>query len=284
MTVGNNVLFVTQELKTIRRYCFSPNHQLWRRSLCLVLVIWFASAHAMAESVRVAVASNAKSLLSSLAVAFTGESGHEVVISAGSTGKLTAQIMHGAPYDVFFAADAERPQRLEAEGFIVPGTRFSYAIGELVLWDRSGKLLSSSAPMIPPNTEMVSGVLIHPTVQHVAIGNPPLSPYGAAAQEVLSLLGLVSIVGDQLVRGENIGQTYQFIHTGNAEVGFVARAQMVAKPDVPGVWQVIPDDWHAPIDQQAVQLTDAPAASAFMVFVQSDKARAMIANAGYRLP
>lgn len=278
------MLFVTQALNTIMRCCFSPNCLSWRRSLCLALVVWFVSAHAIAESVRVAVASNAKSLLSSLAVAFTAESGHEVVISAGSTGKLTAQIMHGAPYDVFFAADAERPQRLEAEGFIVPGTRFSYAIGELVLWDRSGKLLSSSASITPLRTETISSVLTHPTVQHIAIGNPPLSPYGAAAQEVLSLLGLVSTVGDQLVRGENIGQTYQFIHTGNAEVGFVARAQMVAKPDLPGAWQVIPDDWHAPIDQQAVQLSDAPAASAFMVFVQSDKARAIIADAGYRLP
>jgi len=227
-----------------------------------------------ADEIRVAVASNFRQAMEATAERFEQQSGHEVTLISGSTGKHYAQIVNGAPFDAFFAADAERPRRLEMERRIVPGTRITYAVGQLVLW-------SADEGRIDP----MGDVLRFGAFEHLAIANPELAPYGAAARQVLQRLGLWENLTDRLVRGENIGQAFQFVVTGNAELGFVARAQLVA-PDHAfegSSWQP-PQSLYDPIEQQAVLLQDTAAGRNFMTFMQSEEARALIRSYGYDVP
>lgn len=229
---------------------------------------------ASAERLTVAVASNFSATLSVLAERFERHSGHEVVLAAGATGKHTAQIIHGAPFDLFFAADSERPARLEAEGRTVAGTRITYALGRLALW-------SPDPDLVDPQGEVLAG----DRYRRLAMANPRLAPYGEAARQVLVDRGLYQQVRPKLVRGENIGQTYQFVHSGAAELGFVAYSQL-KRPgvDLEGSHWLVPADAHGPLRQQAVILNDSSAARAFLAFVQTDEARALIAQWGYDLP
>jgi molybdate transport system substrate-binding protein len=195
------------------------------------------------------------------------------VLIPGSTGKHYAQIRNGAPFDAFFAADADRPMRLEQEVRIVPGSRFTYAIGQLVLW-------SPDAGLVDPG----GAVLQSDRFRHLAIANPDLAPYGAAARSVLQALGLWDALAPKLVRGENIGQTFQFVISGNAELGFVARSQLEAPGRAPaGSSWPPPRDLYPPIEQQAVLLRDSPASRAFLAFMRA-RARAIVRAYGYDSP
>lgn len=246
------------------------------RSLATIFGLMLVSATAPAEiPVRVAVASNFAAAANALAEAFEADGGERIVTSAASTGKLFAQISNGAPFDVLLAADVERPERLEATGLAVPGSRFTYAVGQLVVWSRDPGLAAGGC----------RDAVLAATTARIAIANPRTAPYGEAARQSLVALGVWETVRPRLVFGENVAQTLQFVATGNATLGFVAAAQ-VGDADLPAatcVWRV-PADYHAPIEQQAVLLTraaDNNAAIAFLDFLKSEEARAMIRDFGY---
>lgn len=244
---------------------------LYRQALLLALLL---PAGLPADEIRVAVASNFRPALAAAAERFQHASGHVVTLIPGSTGKHYSQIRNGAPFDAFFAADSERPLRLEREQRCVPGSRFTYAVGRLVLW-------SPDAGLVDPDGK----VLASGRFRHLAIANPDLAPYGEAARAVLRSLGLWESLAPRLVRGENIAQAFQFVISGNAELGFVARSQL----EEPGrdfdgsSWQP-PPDLYPPIEQQAVLLRETPAGRAFMIFMQGKEARAIVRAYGYDSP
>jgi molybdate transport system substrate-binding protein len=238
----------------------------------VVLVSALVTSAVSADEVRVAVASNFAPVLEQLEAVFEQQSGHTLSIISGATGNHYAQIVNGAPFDVFLAADAVRPRQLEAEGKAVAGTSFTYALGMLVLW-------SANAAVVDAQGE----VLRSGTFEHLAVANPQLAPYGAAAQEVLIALGLWDKVQGRIVQGDNIAQTLQFVQTGNAELGFIARSQLPDTGKSGSYWEV-PAKLHSPIVQQGVLLKDTPAARAFMLFMRSVETRAVIRAAGYSLP
>jgi molybdate transport system substrate-binding protein len=252
------------------------------RSTRLFTVLVFALGSILARpvaagEVHVAVAANFAPVLERLAAEFERATGHRVLASPGSTGKLFAQIENGAPFEVFLSADAERPQKLEASGAAVAGSRFTYALGRLVLWS--------------PRPGLVDGrgrVLAGGRFQHLAIANPETAPYGAAARQVLARLGLAERLAPRLVQGEDVGQTYQFVATGNAELGFVALSQVLTPGGTPhGSLWVVPGQFYDRLEQQAVLLTrgkDEPAARAFLEFLKGATARRTIKQAGYGLP
>lgn len=237
----------------------------------LVAALVLGAAPARAGEVHVAVAANFVKPLRAIADAFQQETGDTVVVSEGSTGKLYAQIANGAPFEVFLSADAERPRRLLAEGRAVAGTDFAYALGRLALWSRDAARIEGPGAL-------------RGEFRHLAIANPELAPYGLAARETLVKLGLWEALEPRLVRGEDVGQTYQFVATGNAELGFVALSQVL---DAGGSRWDVPADHHAPIEQHAVLLNpgaDDDAARAFLAFLGGPAARARIEAAGYALP
>ena len=236
----------------------------------------------LADTLRLAVASNFASVIDDIAAGFEHDSGHGLSISLGSTGKHFAQILNGAPFDVFLAADAERPERLDNMNRLVPGSRFTYAIGSLVVW------APQRASLALPEDLATAGSGQQGTdedLPRIAIANPRLAPYGRAARETLIALGLWDTYRARLVRGENIGQAFQFVYSGNATIGFVAGSQLIAHQHaIRGARWTVPADLHAPIEQQAGLLRDSPAGRAFMAYLRSPEVRRMIRDAGYRLP
>jgi len=251
----------------------------WRLAVVALALHALASAAmrpARAVEVAVAVAANFTAPLEKLAVAFEKASGHRLAISSGSSGKLYVQIIAGAPFEVLLSADAERPAQLEKEGAAVAGSRFTYAIGKLVLW-------STDPGLVDP----AGAVLAGDRFRHLAIPNPELAPYGAAARQVLQGLGLWQRLAPRLVQGEDIGQTYQFVETGNAELGFVALSQVRAAGKARGSLWIVPAERYRPIEQQAVLLArgkDDAAARAFLDFLRSTPARTLIQQFGYGIP
>ncbi len=249
------------------------------RTFLLALLVFFHNllTTGSAAEVRIAVASNFTSTLNKIAKQFERESRHTTLISSGSSGKFYAQIKHGAPFDVFLSADATRPQLLEDEGLAVPGSRFTYAVGRLTLWSPNPHMLNDDGPM----------VLLNSRFDHLAIANPKTAPYGTAAKHVLEQLGLWNHLKGRMVQGENIGQTFQFVFSHNAQLGFVALAQ-VLDPKINGAgsrWNV-PEHLHEPLAQQAVLLTIGQhnaAAMAFFDFVKDPTAQAIIERFGYGL-
>ena len=234
----------------------------------------FAAGHTVAQEIRVAAASNFSDAITALAERFEVDTGHKVTLIFGSTGKHYAQIKHGAPYDAFFAADKKRPEILEQEGLALPESRFTYAIGKIVLW-------SPGAGVVDTNGK----VLEQGRFRHLAIANPKLAPYGKAAQQVLQARGLWDILKGKTVRGENIGQTFQFVSSGNAEMGFVAYSQVQrpGRTNEGSFWEV-PQSQYAPIEQQAVLLKENDVARAFLLFVKSDQSKEIIHRYGYGTP
>jgi len=251
-------------------------HRAWRALAgCLTaLGMLLAGASAQADEIRVAVASNFHEAAKTLAKRFAASSGHRVVLVPGSTGKHYAQIRHGAPFDAFLAADGARPERLEREGLAHAGERFTYALGQLVLWSPREDYVDAAG-----------AVLANADFRHLAIANPKLAPYGAAARQVLEERGLWQALQVRLVRGENVAQAYQFVASGNAALGFVALSQ-VERPGQParGSWWKVPLSSYTPIEQQAVLLSDSAAARGFLTFLQSNEARTIIRAYGYGLP
>jgi len=246
--------------------------KLW---LAFMLVLAVTPVWA-AQPVQVAVAANFLSTARILAAEFTQRTGTPVKISVGSTGKLYAQIENGAPYDAFLAADARRPNLLEDDGLTSSEGPFTYAIGRLVLWS--------------PNPKWVEGMpraLARPAFRKLAIANPETAPYGAAARATLERLGYWDSLQPALVRGENIGQAFQFVASGNAQLGFVALSQVLALKGTSHKYWAVPGDLYEPIDQQAVALTNGDNAlggKAFLQFLRSPAARKVIRSAGYGLP
>ncbi|MDH3647836.1 MAG: molybdate ABC transporter substrate-binding protein [Gammaproteobacteria bacterium] len=236
----------------------------------------FQIAHA--DTVNVAVASNFRGPAEVLAKHFLNHSGHHVRISAGSSGKLYAQILHGAPFDVFMSADELRPEKLEQNGLGVSGTRFSYALGQLVLWSQRKQFEGADC----------LAVLKLLNFDHLAIAHPITAPYGAAAKDWMQKLGLWENVRSRLVTGENIGQAFHFTASGNAALGLIAASQLINK-DIPhgSCRYVVPVAEHRPIRQQAVLIERARnnnAARAFLVFLRSEQSAEIIQRYGYRLP
>jgi molybdate transport system substrate-binding protein len=230
--------------------------------------------NASAGEVTVAVASNFALPMKVIAGEFERESGHRVRLAFGSSGNFYAQIKHGAPFDLFLSADQAKPAALEAEGMIHPGSRFTYAIGTLVLWSPKPDLVDQQAE-----------VLAQGQFRKLAIANPKLAPYGTAAAQALQSLGIYDRMMPRLVRGENIGQTYQFVSTGNAELGFVALSQVVSDGKLrEGSAWVVPEHLYSPIRQDAVLLLSAgenPAAQSLSEYLRSEKATAVMENYGY---
>jgi len=244
-------------------------------------LLWLAlsviSGHAVAAEAQMAVAANFSTPAKQLAEQFSRSTPHKIAISVGSTGKFYAQISNGAPFDIFLSADDETPNRMEREKLAVAGSRFTYAIGKLALW-------SAAAGLVDGNGE----VLRKGVFKRLAIANPKLAPYGAAAKQAMEKLGLWTTVQGKLVLGENIAQTQQFIASGNVELGFIAYSQIQEDGKAPrGSFWLVPPALYDPIRQDAVLLTrgaDNPAARAFLEYLRSTAARDLIRSAGYALP
>jgi molybdate transport system substrate-binding protein len=244
--------------------------------LFLSLAVLGLSSPLQAAEVQVAVAANFTAPMQAIAADFEKATGHKAQLSFGATGKFYAQIKNGAPFEVLLAADDETPAKLEKEGLAVNGSRFTYAIGQLALWSAK-----------PGYVDAKGAVLKQGAFDHLAIANPKLAPYGAAAVETMTKLGLLGSVETKFVQGENIAQTFQFISTGNAELGFVALSQVYenGKLKSGSAW-IVPSALHTPIRQDAVVLTqgkDNPAAAALLKFLKTDQARAVIKSYGYEL-
>ena len=241
----------------------------------LILFFQMFSAVAVAEEVRVAVATNFLATAKEIITHFEQDTAHVVVVSSGSSGKLYVQIKNGAPFDVFFSADVDRPALLEEEGFAIRGSRFTYAVGRLTLWSADSDLIDKNGKT----------VLSDGTFEHLAIANPKTAPYGTAAQRTLQALGLWGQVKDRLVQGENIGQTFQFVFSTNAELGFVALSQVLdGKINGAGSRWDVPEGLHDPLRQQAVLLLNGQgndAARAFLSYVKGPKALNVIQRFGY---
>lgn len=243
------------------------------RLLALTAALAFTTL-ARADVVQVAVAANFTAPARALAEVFARTTGHEAKLSFGATGAFYTQIKNGAPFDVLLAADNERPARLEKEGDTVAGSRFTYATGQLVLWSAK-----------PGFVDDQGAVLKGGHFGKIAIANPKNAPYGAAAVEAMEKLGLAATLQPKLVTGESIGQTFNFIATGNAELGFVALAQVLegGKLKSGSMW-VVPAQYHAPIIQDAVILNRAasnPAAKAWMELLKTPQSKALIRSYGY---
>lgn len=245
-----------------------------RQGFVLFLAMTTLLASVMAAEVKVAVAANFIEPMKAIAANFEKNTGHKTVLSSGATGKFYAQIKNGAPFDVFLAADSATPTRLEKENATVSGSRFTYAIGKLALWSAQPGLVDAQG-----------NVLRRQHFKHIAIANPKLAPYGAAAVETLTQLKLLEQLTPRFVQGENIGQTFQFVATGNAELGFVALSQIFkdGKVKAGSAW-IVPSHLYQPICQDAVILEkgkDNPAAQALIDYLKSDPARAIIQSYGY---
>ncbi len=260
----------TLAMQPVRQESVRLNSLLLAMAMLLMATI---TRTACAEEVSIAVAANFTDATRQLIPLFEQSTGHTTRVSYGSTGKLYAQIEHGAPFEVFLAADTERPRKAEQSGLAVPGSRFVYARGKLAFWSAREDLFSDGEAFLK------SGEF-----RHIALANPKTAPYGQAAQQVLEQLGVWDDLQSQLVRGDSIAQTFQFTVTGNADAGFVALSQVRAWQQPGGSLWIIPQDYYAPIAQSAVLLkkgTDNPAAQAFIDFLRGDAARDVIASYGY---
>jgi molybdate transport system substrate-binding protein len=230
----------------------------------------------MAGEVSVAVASNFTAPMKAIAQAFERDTGHKAILSFGATGQFYAQIKNGAPFAVLLAADDETPARLEREGVAVSGTRFTYATGKIVLWSKKADLVDANGEILKTGK-----------FDKLALANPKLAPYGAAAMQVLEKLNLTKQLGPKLVEASNIGQTFQFVSSGNAALGFVALSQVFENGKLKeGSGWVVPSNLYSPIKQDAVLLTSGKAnvaAQALLQYLRSDKAKAIIVSFGYDL-
>jgi molybdate transport system substrate-binding protein len=240
----------------------------------LTVLLGLATAPALADDVSVAVAANFAGPMAKIGEGFSAATGHTLKVSVGSTGKLYTQIQAGAPFEVLLAADDETPKKLVAEGHAVAGSNFTYAIGQLVLWSATAGLVDDQG-----------AVLANGSFAHLAIANPKLAPYGQAGADLLKARGLSERLAPRLVTAESIAQAYQFVLTGNAELGFVALSQVAVpgKPVTGSMWHV-PQNLYGEIRQDAVLLKpgeNKPAAAALLAYLKSAPARAVIQAYGY---
>jgi len=258
----------------------------FKKFLLLLFLAWpfyslsqssfFPEAHA--AEIQVAVASNFHNPLKEIIEEFEKTTKHKALIISGSTGKLYAQILNGAPFHIFLAADSLRPQLLEKNGGAIYGTRFSYALGKITLW----------SPDMDAISDTVKSTLLRKKFSHIAMANPITAPYGKAALQTLKNLGLWKMIQPSLVQGENINQAFQFVFTNNAELGFVSLAQILDPKIIQKGKRIdIPDEYYDPIKQDAVILSKGQSndgAISLWNFLQSDESKNIIKKYGYGLP
>jgi molybdate transport system substrate-binding protein len=248
-----------------------------RPSRLLAAALWaaaslFASPEAFAGSANIAVAANFTEPAKEIAALFKAKTGHEAVLSFGASGQFYTQIKENAPFAILLSADDERPKKLVDDGLGVPESRFTYAIGKLVLWSKD------------PNTVKGDETLKANAFNKISIANPTAAPYGAAAVETLKALKLYDTLQPKIVMGSTISQAFQFVDTGNAEIGFVALSQLM--PNAGGSRWMVPQNLYTEIRQDAVLLKSAAgndAATAFLAFLRGPEARAVIEKFGYAL-
>lgn len=254
---------------TIRASRFAP--------VCLTsLLAVFAIGAAQADEVQVAVAANFTAPIQAIAADFEKDTGHKLIAAYGATGQFYTQIKNGAPFEVFLSADDTTPEKLEREGDTVKGSRFTYAVGTLALWSAKDGYVDTKGEVLKKNE-----------YQHLSIANPKTAPYGLAATQVLEKLKLTEATKAKIVEGQNISQAYQFVSTGNAELGFVALSQIYKEGKVTsGSAWIVPASLHDPIKQDAVILNkgkDNAAAKALVEYLKGPKAAAVIKSYGYQL-
>lgn len=241
----------------------------------LILSAFLLATAVRAGEVQVAVAANFSAPMQHIAADFEKQTGHKVALSFGSTGKFYNQITNGAPFEVLLSADDETPARLEKEQLAVTGSRFTYAVGKLVLW-------SAREGYVDAKGEILKG-----DFKHLSLANPKTAPYGAAAMEVLQKLKLTDSLQGRIVQGENISQAHQFVFTANAELGFVALSQVFKDGKIiSGSAWIVPANLYSPIRQDAIILAKGsknPAAAALLDYLKTEKARALIKSYGYEL-
>ena len=244
--------------------------------LFLALVSAMCCLTTQAGEVAVAVAANFSAPMQKIAKAFEQDTGHKAQLAFGATGKFYAQIKNGAPFAVLLAADDETPTRLEKEGLAMAGTRFTYAVGRLALWSKQPNFVDDKGDILRSNR-----------FEKLAIADPKLAPYGAAAMEVIQRMGVQPNVTPKIVQGDSIGQTYQFVSTENAQLGFVALSQISIDGRITqGSAWVVPQSLHTPLKQDAVLLKagkDNAAALALLKYLQSDAAKTIVRGYGYAL-
>lgn len=254
---------------TIRASRFAP---VYLTSLLAV----FATGAAQADEVQVAVAANFTAPIQAIAADFEKDTGHKLVAAYGATGQFYTQIKNGAPFEVFLSADDTTPEKLEREGDTVKGSRFTYAVGTLALWSAKDGYVDTKGEVLKKSE-----------YQHLSIANPKTAPYGLAATQVLEKLKLTEATKTKIVEGQNITQAYQFVSTGNAELGFVALSQIYKEGKVTsGSAWIVPASLHDPIKQDAVILSkgkDNAAAKALVEYLKGPKAAAVIKSYGYQL-
>ena len=253
-------------LKKMNRIIFSV--------ACICL---FVATAAQADNIAVAVASNFTAPMKDVAAQFEKDTGHVVKISSGATGKFYAQIKNGAPFEVFLSADDTTPIILEKEGFAVIDSHFTYATGKLVLWSAKAGFVDDQG-----------AVLKQGNFSYIALANPATAPYGEAAIAVMKKMGLLAMLQPKFVQGENISQAYEFVSTGNAELGFVALSQVYKDGKITSgsAWMVTPS-LYPPLQQAAVLLNkgkEKPAAKALLEYMKSEYAKNIIRSYGYEIP
>ena len=227
-----------------------------------------------ASEVLVAVAANFAAPIQKIAPLFEKDTGHKAILSLGSTGSFYAQIKNGGPFHILLSADDETPLKLEKEGLGIAGSRFTYATGKLVLWSKQAGRVDGEGHILKTGN-----------FQRIALANPKLAPYGLAAVETLTQLGMLQTLQAKIVQGDNIAQTYQFVFTENAQLGFVALSQVYADGKISqGSAWIVPSQLHSPLKQDALLLNPGknnPAAAALMDYLKTDKAKGIISAFGY---
>ncbi|WP_090128950.1 molybdate ABC transporter substrate-binding protein [Limnohabitans sp. Rim11] len=245
-----------------------------RKSFVWTFLFVAYATNLRAEEALVAVAANFSAPMQQIAASFQKDTGHQLKMSFGATGGIYAQIKNGGPFDVFLSADQITPQKLETEGLGVAATRFNYAIGQLVLWSKQDGLVDDKG-------QVLSGK----NIQRIALANPKLAPYGVAAWETMTALGLLEELKPKMVQGDNIAQTYQFVSTQNAQVGFVALSQVFANGQLTsGSAWIVPPHLYKPIRQDVILLKngkDNSAAKALLMYLKGEKAKAVMKSYGY---
>ncbi len=245
-----------------------------RKSFVWTFLFVAYATNLRAEEALVAVAANFSAPMQQIAASFQKDTGHQLKMSFGATGGIYAQIKNGGPFDVFLSADQITPQKLEAEGLGVAATRFNYAIGQLVLWSKQDGLVDDKG-------QVLSGK----NIQRIALANPKLAPYGVAAWETMTALGLLEELKPKMVQGDNIAQTYQFVSTQNAQVGFVALSQVFSNGQLTsGSAWIVPPHLYKPIRQDVILLKngkDNSAAKALLMYLKGEKAKAVMKSYGY---
>ncbi len=256
----------------------NPRNHLIHSVFCTLfgLALCALPTLSQADEIHVAVAANFTAPIKTIVADFEKDTGHKAIVTLGATGKFYAQIKSGAPFDVFLSADDETPARLEKEGDAVAGTRFTYATGRLALWSARANFVDAKGEVLKTGT-----------FTHIALASPKLAPYGTAAIETLKNLGLLTTLEPKFVQGESIGQTFSFVSTGNAALGFVALSQIFEGGKIKnGSGWIVPANLHSALRQDAVVLTRGRAnvgATAFMSYLKTDKARAVIRSYGYEV-